>query len=122
MKDRQTLLAERIARQAHIDSRFVEPVWRAHVDVPLLEMSMAVPGLQLPVILLPEMLFTDPKTLLHSLTDNVFMPEQLVLFIPEQGNIWSLLRLFRNILPNLKESWSSFNDRKHFRYSYNHRC
>lgn len=55
MKDRQTLLAERIARQAHIDSRFVEPVWRAHVDVPLLEMSMAVPGLQLPVILLPEM-------------------------------------------------------------------
>ena len=55
MKDRQTLHAERIERQAIIDTKFVEPVWKAQVDVPLLEMSMAVPGLQLPIILLPEM-------------------------------------------------------------------
>ncbi|MBQ1266161.1 MAG: methyltransferase domain-containing protein [Proteobacteria bacterium] len=56
MKDRQILLAERMSRQAHIDTRFVDPLWKGHVDVPLLEMSMAVPG-QTPVILLPEMRF-----------------------------------------------------------------
>jgi len=55
MTERQSQMAERVARQARIDHQCVEPTWRTRVDIGLVEMCFAVPVPASPVVLLPEL-------------------------------------------------------------------
>ncbi len=66
MTDKNNQMAERIARQMHIDETCIDPIWSVKVDIPLLEYSFACTMPKQPVILLPELRF---KSLLSKLIE-----------------------------------------------------
>lgn len=97
MKDRQTQLAERVARQTKIDTHYVDPIWTPNVNVPQLELLIACPLPQNPVVLLPEMRF---KSLLKLIVE--CLPPVGKLMIVDSVN--TRFEAIRNLCPGMPHS------------------
>ena len=107
----QQQMSERLMQQMKIDETYVEPVWSANVDIPLLNISLPRIPAQ-PVILLPELRL---KSLLASIAASLASGGKLMI-VDESNTRFEVLRQFarecrvRNFFSTQKLSALNYED------------
>ncbi|MBQ1925314.1 MAG: methyltransferase domain-containing protein [Proteobacteria bacterium] len=107
----QQQMSERLMQQMKIDETYVEPVWSANVDMPLLNISLSRIPAQ-PVILLPELRL---KSLLRTIAASLASGGKLMI-VDESNTRFEVLRQFarecrvRNFFSTQKLSALNYED------------
>ena len=107
----QQQMSDRLMQQMKIDETYVEPIWTAHVDMPLLNLSIPRLPAQ-PVILLPELRL---KSFLLNIAANLTNGGKLMI-VDESNTRFEVMRQFarecrvRNFFSTQKLSALNYED------------